>query len=323
MRRQAKSGRILPDGERSVVGLDAHLLVVDGKQIAVNHPGKFLWSTPAITKLEYVEYLLLVAPCLLPYTRDRLLMMWRYPDGPGTKRIEEKAVPSFAPEWVPRAFYKDKDWILLNDAATLAWVGSLAALELHVPFDRHDRPNFPTELVFDLDPPGPGYFELVREVALALKDVLDSLGLFSVAKTSGATGLQVHIPVEPVYTFDQARRINRFVAEYLLQTLPGKVTLERVVSRRGTLLYVDYLQLWKMRTMPAPYSTRALPGATVSTPVSWQEIQAGFRPNDFTIQTVGQRLRQQGDLFTPVSAPRAEQRQRLDTILAFIESRGL
>lgn len=303
--------------------MDVQVVTVDGKQIAVNHPQKLIWLSPPVSKLQYVEYLLSVAPYLLAYARDRLLMMWRYPDGPGTKRIEEKAVPSFAPDWVPRAFYKDKDWILLNDAPTLAWVGSLAALELHVPFDRHEHADYPTELVFDLDPPGPGCFELVREVAMALKAVLDSLGLFGVAKTSGATGLQVHVPIAPVYPFEQARRINRFVAEYLLATLPGKVTLERMVSRRGVRLYLDYLQLWKMRTMPAPYSTRARPGATVATPVTWEEVEQGFSPDDFTLYTVGQRLAQMGDIFAPVSQPLPAQQQRLDEMLAFMESRGL
>lgn len=303
--------------------MDTQVITVDGKEIPVRNPAKLLWTTPPVTKLQYLEYLLSVAPAMLPYTRGRLLMMWRYPDGVGTKRIEEKAVPTYAPDWVPRARYKEKDWILLNDAATLAWVGSLAALELHIPFDRHDHQNHPTELVFDLDPPGPGWFDLVREVAVALKDLLDSLGLFSVVKTSGATGLQIHVPVEPIYPFEQARRINRFLAHYLQATLPGKVTLERVVSRRGARLYFDYLQLWKMRTMPAPYSARALAGATVAAPVTWEEVRQGFSPSAFTIETMGTRLKLQGDLFQSVSAPREEQRQRLDEILAFIHSRGL
>lgn len=297
--------------------------MVEGKEVVVSHPEKLLWVSPAITKLQYVQYLLSVAPYLLPYTRDRLLMMWRYPDGIGTRRIEEKAVPAFAPEWVPRAFYKDKDWIVLNDAPTLAWVGSLAALELHLPFDRCTRQNYPTELVIDLDPPGFGWFDLVREVALAVKGLLHSLGLLSVPKTSGATGLQIHVPIEPLYPFEQTRRINRFLAEYIHARLPGKVTLDRVVSRRGTRLYLDYLQLWKMRTMPAPYSARAVPAATVAAPVSWEEVERGVSPAEFTIETMGRLLQARGDLFRPVSTPTPEQRQRLDPILAFIESRGL
>lgn len=298
-------------------------IMVDGKQIPVSNPQKVVWPFPAITKWEYLQYLLSVAPFLLPYTRGRLLMMWRYPDGVGTKRIEEKAVPSFAPEWVPRAWYKDKDWILLNDPATLVWVGSLAALELHLPFDRYDHQNHPTELVFDLDPPGPGWFDLVREVALGVREVLDSLGLFSVPRTSGATGLQIFVPIEPLYPFEQARRVNRFIAEYLQARMPAKVTLERVVNRRGSLLYLDYLQLWKMRTMPAPYSARATAEATVSAPVTWAEVERGFSPTDFTIRSMADRLNVVGDLFRPVSSPTSGERQRLDAILAFMDRQGV
>lgn len=272
----------------------------------MNNPEKLLWPEAGVTKQEYVDYLLMVAPYLLPYTRDRLLMMWRYPDGAGTRKIEEKAVPSFAPDWVPRAWYKDKHWILLNDEATLAWVGGLAALELHVPFDRHDRPDYPTELVFDLDPPDAEHFELVLEVALRLKAVLDSLALHSVPKTSGATGLQIYVPIDPVYTFAETRLINQVIARYLHAQMPGQITLDRVVERRGRKLYFDYLQLWKMRTMPAPYSARATSQATVSAPVTWDEVQAGFHPSAFTIRTMGQRLRDKGDLFRSVTTAKAE-----------------
>lgn len=295
-----------------------HGLVIGGKEVRINNPDKVLWPHLGITKLEYIRYLLNVSPYLLPYTQNRLLMMWRYPEGAGTRRIEEKAVPAYAPDWIPRVFYKDKDWILLNDAATLAWVASLAALELHVPFDRCDRTGYPTELVFDLDPPDGAHFSLVLEVALRLRQVLDSLSLRSVPKTSGATGLQIHVPIAPAYTFEECRLVNKFIADYLAQTMPDKITLDRVVRRRGQKLYFDYLQLWKMRTMPAPYSVRATPGATVSAPVGWDEVENGIHPADFAVRTMENRLHAKGDLFAPVTTAKEQNCQGLDTILAFV-----
>jgi bifunctional non-homologous end joining protein LigD len=292
--------------------------VIAGREVRITNAEKALWPEPGITKVMYVDYLLSVAPYLLPYAQDRLLMTWRYPYGAGGRRLEEKAVPDGAPAWIPRAFYKDKDWILLNDPATLAWVGNRAALELHVPFDRYNHPGYPTDLAFDLDPPGPGHFDLVLAVARQLRRVLDSLSLFSVPRASGATGMQIFVPIEPAYTFAQTRTINQFIAEYLQQLMPRQITLERVVGKRGQKLYFDYLQLWKMRTMPAPYSARATAGATVATPVTWAEVEHGFSPSDFTVLTVGQRLREHGDLFSPVTTAKAQHRQSLATILAFM-----
>ncbi|WP_018131514.1 non-homologous end-joining DNA ligase [Effusibacillus pohliae] len=295
-------------------------ITVDGKTIHVTKPEKLLWPEAGISKRDYIEYLLAVSPYLLPYTKDRLLMMWRYPDGVGTKRIEEKAVPDFAPDWIPRAFYKDKHWILLNDAATLAWVGNYAALELHVSFDRYWKKNYPTELVFDLDPADPVDFERVLEVALQLKAVLDSLSLVSVAKISGATDLQIYVPIDCRYTFEETRKINKFIAEYMARQNPRRITLERNVKKRGGKLYLDYLQLWKGRTMPAPYSVRTQARATVSMPVTWGEVENGFAPSDFTIRNAVQRIREKGDLFSPLTTDKHSYNQGLDEILSFLEA---
>lgn len=302
--------------------MESTALEIAGKQIQLTNPNKLLWAEAGITKLDYVQYLTIVAPYLLPYAKDRLLMMWRYPNGVGTRKLEEKAVPKHAPEWVTRAFYKDKDWIVLNDLPTLIWVANYAAMELHVPFDRIDKQNYPTELIFDLDPPGDNYFDLVVEVALKLRAVLSGLDLFSVVKTSGATGLQIHVPIEPKYTFEQTRRINKFVADYMVREMPDKITVERVVRKRGQKLYFDYLQLWKMRSMPVPYSARARKNATVAAPVSWEEVAGGIVPADFTIRNMPERLWQKGDLFSPVTTAKDRWRQSLDGILTFLAGRA-
>jgi bifunctional non-homologous end joining protein LigD len=293
------------------------VMCIEDKEVPITNANKLFWPGQGITKLNYMNYLLTIAPYMLPYTRDRMLMIWRYPDGIGGKRIEQRSIHGTAPTWVPRVKYNDKDRILLNDAATLVWAANLGALELHVPFDKHNHKDYPTELVFDLDPADDRSFELVIEVALKVRDVLASLSLASIAKTSGATGLQIYVPITPLYTFEETRKVNRFIADYMIEQIPQQVTLDRVVERRGSKLYFDYLQLWKGRTMAAPYSVRAREKATVSTPVTWEELQDGIRPSDFTISTVPERIRRIGDLFAPVSTQ--SRQQDISHILNFLE----
>jgi bifunctional non-homologous end joining protein LigD len=300
--------------------LENQMVSIEGKDIEITHPDRVLWPEAGITKLHYLQYLITVAPLLLPYTTDRMLMVWRYPEGITGRRVEERSIHGVAPAWVPRVVYTDKERILLNNIATLVWVANRGAVELHVPFDRHYRKDYPTELVFDLDPAENMDFRVVLEVALKLKDVLHSLSLQSFPKTSGATGLQIFVPIEPKYTFEEARRINEFIAKYMLQQMPDQMTLERVVERRGNKLYFDYLQLWRGRTMAAAYSVRAKPQASVSTPVTWEEVERGFRPADFTVAVIPGRLQTVGDLFRSVSTEEYRLNQRLDNVLDFIQN---
>nr|WP_053598023.1 hypothetical protein [Bacillus sp. FJAT-18017] len=148
------------------------------------------------------------------------IMVWLYPHGIAGKKIEKRSVPQSAPEWVSNIFYKNKKRMLLNDTATLVWAANYGAIEFHVPFDRHEKPDFPLEMVFDLDPPDESSFTMVIEVALKLKDLLQSLGLLSVPKTSGSSGLQIYVPIEPIYTFEQTRRITTFIANYIQEQMP-------------------------------------------------------------------------------------------------------
>lgn len=296
---------------------------VDGKEVTITNPDKILWPELQVTKKQYIAYLTTVSPYLVSYSRDRMLMIWRYPEGVGKRRFEERSIHGPCPEWLPKVEYKDKDRILLNDTATLIWVANLNAIELHVHFDKVDRMNFPSELVLDLDPPDANSFGLVTEVALAVKSLLDSLSLTSVPKTSGATGLQIYVPIQPDYLYEDLRKINHFLAQYLVQKLPNLITLDRVVKRRGQKLYLDYLQLWKGRTMIVPYACRATQEATVSTPLLWEELQRGVQPADFTIFTVPQRLQTMGDPFQIITKDKADHESSLAAIIEFMKNHDL
>jgi len=296
-------------------------VLVEGKEIPVNNPDKLLWPAAGVTKLQYITYLTAVAPFIVPYTKGRMAMLWRYGNGIGGEKTEERSVYGHPPDWVPTIVYQGKRRIMLDDEATLIWYAATReALEIHVPFDRYERKDYPTELVFDLDPAGAGDFAFVRTVALEVKRTLDSLGLLSFAKTSGATGMQIYVPIEDKYTYEETRKINTFIAEYLVQKMPGRLTLDRVVERRGAKLYFDYLQLWRGRTMVVPYTVRARPAATVSAPVAWEEVERGFVPEHFTIRNMIGRVRTIGDMFSTVTERDPKYLQNLDGILSFINA---
>lgn len=290
---------------------------VENREVPISNPQKLLWPDAGVTKMDYIRYLLLISPYLLAYTRNRPLTMIRYPHGTDGKSFFQKETPVHAPSWIPQVPVDGKSRILLNDAATLVWVAGQAALELHTPFNTYDQEDYPQEIVLDLDPMDTENFALVKEVACKTKEVLDSFGLISVPKTSGATGLQIYVPLEPKYTYEETRLINEFIAQYIAAGNPGQVTLERTVNKRGKLLYFDYLQLWRGRTMPVPYSVRARPLATVSAPLTWDEVAGKASPMDFTVLTMPARIENKGDLFSAVSTTKV--RQNLDEILSFIK----
>lgn len=300
--------------------MNSFTLDIEGNQVTITNPDKPLWPEMGIRKIDYLQYLIDVAPYLLPYTRHRLLTTIRYPHGIAGHSFFQKNRPSYSPEWLQSHRWHDTDYLLLNDLATLVWLGNQACLEFHIPFDRHAS-GYPSELAFDLDPPDNSYFDLVRETALQVKQVLDSLGLFSLAKTSGASGLQIYLPLKERYTYQQTRQISHFIAQYLTDRYPQTITIERLIKNRGQKLYFDYLQHGEGRTLPAPYSPRACKEATISTPVTWEEIEKGFSPQDFTMSTIRNRLQNKGDLFSPLL--NEEQKQTLDELLSFIERHHL
>jgi bifunctional non-homologous end joining protein LigD len=301
---------------RVAVAQKEYVLEIEGKQLQITNPDKPLWPEANVSKLAYIRYLIEVASVMLPYTKNRLLTVIRYPHGIHDKYFYQKNLPEYAPDWIATAVWESTRYPLLNDLPTLIWMANQAALEWHVSFHRAGD-EIPTELVFDLDPSAPGY-DKVAEAALQLKEVLDQLHLPAYVKTSGASGLQVYIPIQLRYTFEQTRQVSQFIARYLVQKNPETFTIERMVKNRGTKLYIDYLQHWRGKTLAAPYSTRAKPEATVATPLRWEEV-ANIHPAQFTVHTVPARLQQLGDLFSPLLD--AENRVPLDPILQFLQKK--
>jgi len=292
-------------------------ITVDGYSIRVTNPTKLLWPELNIRKIDYLTKLMEIAPYILPHTKDRLLTSIRYPDGVNGKNFYQKNIPNYAPSWIERKNWRGVNYILLNSRATLAWLANQAAIELHTSFNLYQSENCPSSLVFDLDPSQGQEFEQVIEVAMMIYQTLLSLNISSYVKTSGATGLQIYIPIGEQYDYDTARELNLFFAEYFSRKHPKTITIERSVSKRGQKLYFDYLQMWHGKTITSVYSPRATATATVSTPISWQELEKGLKPTDFHLLNIGERLKKNGDLFAPLLDDK-KTAENLDPIISFI-----
>ncbi|OXS61614.1 DNA polymerase domain-containing protein [Cohnella sp. CIP 111063] len=288
---------------KTVVRLGEH-------ELAISHPDKPIWPEAGITKLKYVQLLAELAPFLLPYAEGRYLTTIRYPEGIHGVSFYQKNCPEPIPEYVRTAKDGSINYVVLDSVKTLLWMGSLYSLEFHVSSDEIDNP-LPNTWMLDIDPSlsvEPYLMEATEHVLQAL----DSLGLSAVAKTSGATGVQIVMPIERGPDFDELRRFGKFLSEYLVARHPRLFTVERLKKDRGPLIYLDYLQHYAGKTLPAPYSPRARPMATVSTPLTRAEVRKDVKPTDFHLLNVPQRLRERGDPLAAVP------RQSLGPVIAHL-----
>lgn len=268
--------------------------------LQISNPEKILFPDAGITKMEYIRKLYELSGYILKYTRDRTLTTIHYPDGTGEKFYYQKNIPSHAPDFINHRQTDGMDCIIMDSVETLLWLGNMAALEFHIPFNAVDKPNNPDALVFDLDPSEGQTFALVAEAAVIINNTLKELGIKGFCKTSGATGMQIAIPLGGEVDYDTARKTNEFFSRYFVQKYPDIFTMERKVNERGNRIYFDYLQMWKGKTIICPYSPRATGTANVSAPVLWEEVEKGLTPGDFTLNNIIPRLNKVGDLYEPV-----------------------
>ncbi|CAM4475784.1 non-homologous end-joining DNA ligase [Paenibacillus tarimensis] len=288
---------------------------IGGHDISISNPEKLLWPEAGITKLVYLEKLAVLAPYLLKHCQGRYLTTIRYPNGIHGKSFYQKNCPEPVPPYVRIAEQGGIQYVHLDSLPTLIWLGNLACLEFHASFDRIGQPEQPTEWILDIDPSLDEEPRIMRAAWLA-GELLRSLGLQSVPKTSGATGVQIIVPVEPDLTFDELRLFGQFIGEYLARAHPELFTVERLKKNRGALIYLDYLQHYQGKTLSAPYTPRARQAASVSTPLYWEEVREGVHPADYNLHTIGERLAKHGDLLDRVPA------QNIRALLDFITRKG-
>ena len=285
-------------------------LPVDGRDVRLTNLNKIFWSGLGITKGDLLQYYADVAGALVPHLRNRAMVMKRYPHGAAGEFFFMKRAPSPRPDWIELCSIAHGsgnviDFPMIQDRASLLWVINLGCIDLNQWYARCDDVDRPDYLHFDLDP-GPGAdFERVRQAALVVRDALRVLHMPGLVKTTGSKGLHVYVPIvrkpiqKEVWTFAKA------LAQQLAARHPALLTAEYRVARRprGRVL-VDYNQNAWGRTLASIYSVRPRPDATVSTPVTWKELERGARTEDFTIANVPARVARLGDLWKPLLSAR-------------------
>lgn len=279
---------------------------VDGRQLTLSNLGKVLYPQVGFTKGQVIDYYARIAEVMLPHLAGRGITLRRYPDGVDGESFFEKRCPSHRPPWVetvpgPGDARHPVRYCLIADRPSLVWSANLAALELHAPMARAAEPDQPTMVVFDLDPGAPAGQEACARVALDIAEVLAGLDLRSYPKTSGAKGLQLYLPLDPGHTHDQAASFARAVAQLLERRQPARVTSTMARAARPGKVFVDWSQNSFHKTTVAPYSLRARPRPTVSTPLRWGEVEAIATGEPFALEApaVLDRVAQVGDLFAP------------------------
>ena len=277
---------------------------IAGRRLPLTNLDKVLWPADGITKRDMIEHYVRMAPYMLPYLRDRPLSMQVFPDGIDGKSFWRKDKPTHAPAWIESWTYhgeKTKTYIVVNEVATLAWVANAGVIDLHPWHSRIDAPNDPDWAVFDLDPFEPATFQDVVDIAKLVKAALDHYGMHGVVKTSGQTGLQIYVPVRRGPDYAAVRHWVEEVGRAIDQAAPGRVSWEWSVAKRTGRIRIDYTQNIVNKTLAAPYSLRPTPGAPVSTPITWEELDdPELRPDRWNIATIARRVGERGDLFAPV-----------------------
>ena len=266
------------------------------RQVVFSNLGKVFWPAEGYTKGDLIEYYRGISPWLLPYLKDRPVVLTRYPDGIEGKSFYQKDAPVFVPEWIrtqrmwSEQTQREIDYFICDDLESLLYLANLAAIPLHVWASRAPTLDRPDWCVLDLDPKGAPFEHVVR-VAKAARALCEEIELPAFVKTSGSSGLHVLLPLGRQCTYEESRSLGELLARVLVSGLPEIATITRAVSRRGGKVYVDYLQNVSGQLLAAPFSVRPLPGAPVSTPLEWREVTDRLDIRAFTIRTVPARMR--------------------------------
>ena len=274
--------------------------------VRLTNLSKVYFPEEGITKRELLQYYVDVAPVLLPHLKQRAMVMKRYPNGIHGKFFFMKRTPAGSPTWVEccqieHASGSVIDFPIVNDLPSLLWVVNLGCIDLNPWYSRCDDTNRPDFLHFDLDPVAPAAFDRVRETALLIRSALRRIGARPYAKTTGSRGIHVYVPILRGPTQKQVWTFAKAFAQELERREPDLVTARyRIAERPAGRVLVDYNQNAWGRTLASVYSVRPRPGAAVSMPVTWEEIEAGVEIEDFTLRNVPMRVEAVGDLWKPV-----------------------
>jgi bifunctional non-homologous end joining protein LigD len=294
-------------------------ITVGGRKVRLTNLGKPFWPAEGITKRGLLQYYADVSPWLLPHLRGRAMVMKRYPNGAGGKCFFMKRVPDPHPDWLETCAIEHTsgsviDFPVVNDLASLLWVVNLGCIDLNQWYARCDDVDRPDYLHFDLDPVPNATFDKVLDAALVVRDALEALGMSPLVKTTGSSGVHLYVPIVRGPTQKQVWSFAKAFANAIAPKHPKLLTaVYRIADRPKGRVLVDYNQNAWGRTLASIYSPRPKPRATVSTPLTWKEVERGVAMTDFRLDNVPARLRKLGDLWKPLLAKRG--RFRLERVL--------
>ena len=282
-------------------------VIAAGKfKVPITNREKIFWPDEGFTKGDVIDYYDKISDYILPYLKGRPLSLKRNPNGIKDAGFYHKDAGENAPAFVTvskvESVSSNKiiDYIVCNNKATLIYIANLGCVEINPWNSTTATPDHPTWMVIDIDPSEKNSFTEVVDVAIAIKECLDRVGVNAFCKTSGASGLHVYVPMKNKYDYDTVKDFAKLVVLNVQQQLPGIATVERSLVKRKGRIYLDYLQNTKSQTLASVYSLRPVPGAFVSTPIDWKEVTHRLHPSQFNIKNIVQRLNKKGDLFAGV-----------------------
>jgi bifunctional non-homologous end joining protein LigD len=284
---------------------------IEGRQLKLTNLDKVLYPKTGFTKGQVIDYYIRSAPLLLPHLAGRPLTLKRYPNGVEGMHFYEKNCPAFRPDWMQTAKIWSEgnnrymDYCVVADLPTLVWLGNLADLELHTSLSRAPDMQRPTVIAFDLDPGAPANIVQCCQVGLWVREIFSRFGMESFPKTSGSKGLQIYVPLNTAVTYDETKPFAKALARLLEERQGDLVVSDMKKALRAGKVFVDWSQNDDYKTTVCVYSLRAKEEPTVSTPVTWKEVEACLKKGDpeslrFTSDQVLKRVEKMGDLFEPV-----------------------
>ncbi len=287
------------------------IVEVQGRKLKLTNLEKVLYPATGFTKGQVLDFYVRVAPALVPHLAGRALTMKRYPEGVDQEYFFEKNAPMHRPDWVKTApiwsesNHRTIHFILANDLPTLVWIANLASIELHPSLSVAADIRTPTMIVFDLDPGPPANIVQCAQVGLWVRAIFDHFGLQSFPKTSGSKGLQIYVPLNTKTSYEQTKAFAHAIARLLEQEHPELVVSDMKKAVRTNKVFVDWSQNDQHKTTISVYSLRAREHPTVSTPVTWDEVEQTLKKKDagrlgFEAKDVLARVEKMGDLFEPV-----------------------
>jgi bifunctional non-homologous end joining protein LigD len=305
-RRSASKTAIYRSVRETPADLSEAQLEIDGLPIKVTNLKKLFWPEEGITKRDLLQYYENIAPFVLPHIRNRAMVMKRYPNGATEEYFFQKRAPVPRPEYVPLCHMEHDssniiDYPVINNAASLLWLVNLGCIDLNQWYATCDNVNKPDYLHFDLDPVPTAGFECVRDAALLVRDALHSLEIPSYPKTTGSKGIHIYVPIQRGPDQKQVWAFAKKLAREVASQNPNLITSEyRIAKRPKNHVLIDYNQNAWGRTLASVYSARPKPRATVSAPVTWDEVASRISIEDFRIDNMPERIREGGDLFEPL-----------------------